>query len=277
MLIVTLSSVPPRFGALGPTLESLLAQTRKPDRILLYIPTKYRRFPDWDGTLPAVPEGVEIVRTDLDLGPSTKVLAAARDFAGQDVDLLLCDDDRFYPKDWAEIFVRARAEQPDAAICRIGRQAETMAQSEGKNRREPRAVRRWRITDWRFQLEFLWLQFKAGRNWRKVGAPHRKVYMRSGYIDIFEGCGGVLVKPDMFDKAAYDIPPVLWSVDDVWLSGMVTQKGVPIWIIANLRDPQETEADRYAALVSSVIDGADRGTANAQGVKYMQDRYGIWQ
>ena len=257
-------------------LDSVLAQNRPADRIILYIPTSYRRFPDWDGSLPEVPEGVEIHRTDQDLGPATKVLAAAREFAGQIVDLLFCDDDRDYPSNWTTRFLRARAKHPDCAIALIGRQAGTMAESSRNREWKPRALRRWRVTHIRFQLHFLWMQIRAGRNWRQVWPPHRKVYMRSGYIDIFEGCGGVMVRPEFFDKLAFDIPKVLWSVDDVWLSGMVTRLDVPIWLVANVRDPDETDANNYSALIDSVIDGADREAANRMAVEYMQQNFGIW-
>ena len=46
MLIISLSSIPPRFPKIGETLGCLLNQTVKADRILLHIPQSYRRFPD---------------------------------------------------------------------------------------------------------------------------------------------------------------------------------------------------------------------------------------
>ena len=275
-LIISLSSIPPRFSRIGPTLQSLLAQATPADRVLLYIPRKYRRFPEWDGVLPDVPEGVEIRRTEDDLGPATKVLCAAREFQGQDCGIIFCDDDRYYPPDMVTRFTRLSAAHPDCAIALVGRQAETIGESTGQRDKHPRAVRRWRVTDVDFQLRFLWSQIRAGRNWRKVAAPHRRVYKRSGYVDVFEGCGGVLVRPEFFDDMAYDIPPVLWTVDDVWLSGMIARRGVGIWLEANLMDPPETEADTHAPLAFSVIEGADRGVANRMAVKYMQDHFGIW-
>ena len=82
MLIVSLSTIPPRFDKIGETLKSLLNQSVKADHIYLYIPETYRRFPDWDGQLPHVPDGITIRRTDIDLGPATKVLPAARAHRG---------------------------------------------------------------------------------------------------------------------------------------------------------------------------------------------------
>ena len=55
MAIITLTSIPPRFELIGPTLETLLAQ-RGIAAVELSLPYHYTRFPDWDGTLPAIVE-----------------------------------------------------------------------------------------------------------------------------------------------------------------------------------------------------------------------------
>ena len=44
---------------------------------------------------------------------------------------------------------------------------------------------------------------------------------KAGFADILQGLGGVVVRPDFFDDEAFDIPDILWAVDDVWLSGML--------------------------------------------------------
>ena len=277
LLIIALSSIPPRFPKIGGTLNALLTQTAPIDRICLYIPQTYRRFPEWDGTLPEVPEGVEIHRTDADLGPATKILAAAQEFRGQDVDILFCDDDRLYPPDWAARFLHDRARHPGAAIANLGVQAHTVTTSTEPRARQPRADRSWRITDVEFQLKFLWRQIMAGRDWRGVPEPARRVIKKSGYVDIFEGCAGVMVKPDWFDDVAYAIPPVLWTVDDVWLSGMLARMDIPIWLHGNIHEPGDTEAEQFDPLVTSIVDGVDRHTANRMAVEYMQETFGVWR
>jgi len=274
--IVTLSSIPPRFAEIGATLQCLVRQRAQISGIYLYIPDTYARFPDWDGTLPLVPDGVEIRRTPHDLGPATKVLAAAREFRGQDVDILFCDDDRAYPPGWAARFLADRTRHPDAAIANLGLQAHMIADSTAPRIHQPRSERSWRITDVEFQLKFLWNQIRAGRNWRAAGEPRRRVFKRSGYVDIFEGCAGVLVRPDWFDEVAFDIPPVLRTVDDVWLSGMLARADVPIWLHGNIHEPACTDAEPFAPLVTSVIDGTDRATANRLAVEYMQNTFQVW-
>ena len=270
-LIVTLSSIPPRFPKIGPVLTSLAAQNV--DRVCLYIPHAYRRFPDWDGALPEVPKGIEIVRCAHDLGPATKILPAARDFQGQQVDILFADDDHIYGPGWAESFLPIKAQKPGAVIAQGGWQAGAYADSGGQRDLLPRAVRRWRVTDVEFQLRYLWQDLTKGRD---LTAPPRRVFKRSGYVDVFEGYAGVLVQPDMFDDSFYDIPPVLWGVDDVWLSGKLALKGHPIWLEGGILDPRQADSERHAPLAKSVIDGADRQNANRLGVEYFQTNHGIW-
>ena len=276
MLIVSLSTIPPRFDKIGETLKSLLNQSVKADHIYLYIPETYRRFPDWDGQLPHVPDGITIRRTDVDLGPATKVLPAAREHRDLDCDIVFCDDDRLYRSNWLADFVKTRETQPKAAIANLGFLAEEILPCEGKDRPQPSVIRSWRVTDLDFQLRFLGRQIRAGWNWRKVHGPWRRVYKKSGFIDIFEGCGGVMVRADAFPDAAYDIPPVLWTVDDVWLSGMLRLNKVGIWLRGNQFPPKETDARLVEALVTSVVDGSDRQNANLKAAEYFQQNHGIW-
>ena len=269
---VTLSSIPPRFSKIGPVLASLASQ--QVERVLLYIPTAYRRFPDWDGSMPDVPKGVEIRRCEEDFGPATKILPAAHDFAGQNVNLLFADDDHIYAPGWATSFERICLRHSECVIAQGGWQASDYAESSDQRAALPRAVRRWRATDLDFQLRYLWQDLTQGRG---LPGPPRRTFKSSGYIDVFEGYAGVLVRPEMFDAGFYDIPKGLWGVDDVWLSGMLTVRGYPIWLEGGLLDPRQAEAERHAPLAKSVIDGADRRNANRLGVEYFQKTHGIWR
>ena len=44
MIYVSLSTIPQRVKDLSKSIESLLKQTKKPDKIFVNIPLKYRRF-----------------------------------------------------------------------------------------------------------------------------------------------------------------------------------------------------------------------------------------
>lgn len=276
MLIVSLSSIPSRFDLLEPTLNCLLRQTAPVDRIELYIPHSYRRFPDWDGTLPRVPEGVDIIRCEADLGPATKVLYAAKRYRGQDVDILLCDDDRRYPPHWAQIYVDARKGHPGVCLAIAGFEADRYGQSRMQGRPQPRARRRSRAMDLGFQVRMAWEFVFPPVERKYLREPTRRLFRHSGYVDCFEGFAGAMVRPEFFDDAAFDIPPVVWTVDDVWLSGHLARMGVPIWVIAGQHDTQHTPAGISDALYMAEIEGADRDEANKRCIAYFRDTYGIW-
>lgn len=269
MLIVSLSSVPSRFDKIGATLESLVVQGA--DRVELQIPRAYRRFPDWDGRLPSVPSGVSIRRTDTDWGPATKLLGALQAWQGQDVAILFCDDDQHYAPDWAGRYRRLAVERPGEAIALLGMQVDEAAQA--ARALQPRMVRRWRVTDVEFQLRYLWQDLVRGRG---LPAPGRRVVKRSGYADVFEGRGGVLVRPSFFGPEVFDVPEAAWAVDDVWLSACVAAKGVPIWVQGGFRDPTDTEAEAQDPLCRTEVGGLRRDEANRRAVEHARERFGIW-
>lgn len=276
--IISLSTIPPRFGHIGATLASLLAQKARPEAIRLYIPRRYRRFADYDGSLPAVPDGVTIVRVDDDLGPATKVLYAARDLRGQAVDILYCDDDRCYLPDWSSRLLRARAARPDDAVAAGGRSLASLNLPDYHPKPHPQAVLAPSGKDQMgFQLRWLWMSLR-----RLAGTPITlsapfKTIDRSGYVDVAQGFAGVAIRPDFLDDPAFDIPPVLWSVDDIWLSGEMARLGVRIWAEAGAnRSRAVLAAGSTRPLFKAVIEGANRDDANLACALHMQRTYGIW-
>lgn len=275
--VITLSTIPPRFAALGTALKALVAQSSRPEAVELWIPRYYRRFPGYGGELPEVPEGVTIRRCDVDFGPATKVLPAAQDRQGHAVDLIFCDDDQLYRRDWAARLLAVRARRPADAVAAGGTTVQRMGRPGGQPR-EPHAVCSVQPGD---QLVFSWwrrlqtLRYR-GRGNIPLQAPFRMID-RAGYLDIAEGYGGIVVRPDFFDAPVYDIPPVLWSVDDVWLSGHLERRGIGIWAEPglNLRRSLHQVA-REEPLYSTLAEGKGRREANRLCVEYFQTTYGIW-
>ncbi len=120
MTILSLSTIPPRFKGLAPVLDSLLHQSTRLSEIRLYLPKKYRRFPDYDGTPPAFASGVTVIEVPEDLGPATKILYAVEAIAGDDSPILFCDDDRVYHRDWAAMMIAAAQSRPKDCISAHG-------------------------------------------------------------------------------------------------------------------------------------------------------------
>lgn len=256
-VIITLSTIPPRFGLIGPALQSLLAQDPAPQAVEVWIPARYRRFPDWDGSpLPDLPPGVTLRRCDTDHGPGTKILPALQAWRGQDVELLFCDDDHIYPPGWLAAFLAARHDHPDDCIAGSGDLLEGVA----PRRRPAMRPRSWQQVH------------RAARE----GRPGQTLVARSGYADRLAGWAGAMVRPDFFTGTVFDIPPVLWAVDDPWLSGDLERNGVAIWAPADIPRALRSEAAPVEALMWSEIEDHDRLAADAACVAYYRQVAGIW-
>ncbi|MEP2530817.1 glycosyltransferase family 2 protein [Shimia sp.] len=277
MYVISLSTIPPRFSTMGPTLELLVQQDPKPDAVILYLPKRYRRFPDWDGTLPDVPKGVEIRQVDEDFGPASKLLHALREFEDEAVDILFCDDDMNYRQGWARAFLNERQRHPNACIALSGIQISAFHDAAASNEFIPKAGRHWRATDPEFALRKWWTERQADNPAYPVISPGRRPYWRAGHADVFEGYAGVMVRPEFFPEQVFDIPEVARQVDDIWLSGMATAHGTPIRVPAWVREPDVLKVAHQNALHLTIIEGRDQDDHNRRAIEYMQENYGLWQ
>jgi len=116
MIYASLTTIPQRLKNLAITVESLLRQTKKPDKIFINIPFKYKRFskiiedneiPKFDNSI------VEITRCE-DYGPGTKLLGSLEKFK-KDSLLILVDDDHIYENYMIEKFFHFYSKAPDNA------------------------------------------------------------------------------------------------------------------------------------------------------------------
>ncbi|HHB80332.1 MAG TPA: glycosyltransferase family 2 protein [Aliiroseovarius sp.] len=114
-LVVSLTTIPPRFGQLPQVVAALQAQDRAPDQIILCLPQVYRRFAG-PITPPDLP-GLRILRPPTDPGPAGKLTLAAQALRGQGCRLPFCDDDWLYGPGWTQGFLDAARKHPEAVIC----------------------------------------------------------------------------------------------------------------------------------------------------------------
>jgi len=279
MTVISLSTIPTRFDKIGPTLESLLAQRGDIEEIRLHVPHHYRRFPDYDGRAPKLPEGIKLIRPETDLGPASKVLFSARDLRGSGRRILFCDDDQDYPQGWAAALIEAARDHPDKAVCLRGGRIDSLGFAPPRETWGlPDAVTIPKRRNLRYQAQRL-VQ-KSTRPFRATlgDKPKRQYYRKAGRVDHFAGVCGVCVDPDWFDDLCFDIPPVIWAVDDYMLSGHMARRGVPIWAIAAPAElqPRLTDADSKTPLRLSVIEEHNRRQADTAAVRYFQETYGVW-
>ena len=269
-IIVSLTAIPPRFPNLQRKINSLLKQTILPTAIEIYIPKSYRRFPNLNTPLPELPKSVTVIYVDNDWGPATKLLPALDKWRGKDVDILICDDDRLQDPDWIARFAKARITRPDDIICERGWNIHERLGFEQVQPLMPRALHSsngGRSTSYRIKRALSLGLFH----------PKRSVFESSGYIDIFEGFLGALVPPGALPLKAWNIPDILWTVDDVWLSGMSKLNGTGIWV-HNYPRPVSSNGkwDKVDSLSDWIEGGADRQIADRMCVEYMRTKHKVW-
>ncbi len=273
MLVVSITSIPSRFQRISTTLNSILQQSVKIDKVCVYVPKSYRRFPEYDGHLPDVPDGVEIRRVEQDLGPASKILHAVSDFRqSRETTIIYGDDDRCYPKDWAAQMMAAARLRPDTAICRSGFDVQNRGIGVDEvNQMQPRA--RSRKFRWSYRAQRIH-QIVRERSLKALGPKPAR--FSSGYVDIMEGFHGVLVKPGFFDGAVFHIPEVCRPVDDIWLSAAMARSHVPIWLDYNIAAGTKTDNHYCDPLCSSTFDGLGRFDLDRAAIDHCQRVYGVW-
>jgi len=93
----SLTTIPSRIKKIHLTIESLIKQSKKPEKIFLNIPYSYKRFPKQNilekylDKLKVIQE-LEIIRCD-DFGPGTKLLGSIKNLEKYSHVILVDDDD----------------------------------------------------------------------------------------------------------------------------------------------------------------------------------------
>ena len=116
MIYVSISTIPQRLKNLNETVESLLKQTLKPNKIFINIPYKYERFSEIikDNQIPKFnSDAVEVTRCE-DCGPGTKLLGSLNKVKKNSL-LILADDDHVYRDYMIEKFFYFYSKAPNNA------------------------------------------------------------------------------------------------------------------------------------------------------------------
>src|SRR6266403_2034366 len=244
-VIASLSTVPERIGNLGPTIRSLLKQTRPPDEIVLAVPEYSIR----EGRPYAVPKYVSlwprlrILRCRKDWGPATKFIPIVREelAAGRGNALIMVvDDDRVYPRDALETYLHYSAELPDAALCFRGAPM-------------PRSM------DWR-DAEMTYANELRG--------PQR--------VAVITGCGSYLIRPRFFDGSLWDYsaaPRGAFYMDDIWISGLLSQRGVERYVVPASAMMRSVLRQHRTLSLHDVPDG--RQHHNNEVIAFFRDTWNI--
>ena len=201
-VVVSITSYPDRFEDLTISLYSIIKQTVKPDRIILWIgfdknikeindlPYEITRF---------IKNGLEI-RFVKDIKSYTKIIYALKEFP--DSIIVTADDDVFYPKDWLEKLYYSYVAHPD-------------------NIHVHRAHR----------VKFVKGHFAPYESWKK------HITEESARFDNFlTGVGGVLYPPKCFMNEVFREDVFLKNApnaDDIWLWVMAVLSDRKIRVVKN--------------------------------------------
>ena len=116
MIYVSLSTIPKRIKNINRSVDSLLKQTKKPDKIFINIPYKYNRFDEIisDNQIPKFSNDIVEVTRCEDCGPGTKLLGSLKKLK-KDSLLILADDDHVYEDYMIEKFYYFYSKAPNNA------------------------------------------------------------------------------------------------------------------------------------------------------------------
>ena len=206
-IVVSLTSFPARFFKIGMCLKSLILQTVKPDRIIVYLGNDCTESDITEEMKSYEAYGVEFrIDGEKNLKPHKKYYYAMREFP--DSIVVTADDDVFYPREWMQKLY-------DSYL------------------RHPKAVNAWRVH---------YIQMKNGRiqpynYWidqiRSVRKPSKRL--------IAIGNGGILYPPGIFDDDLFEtdaIESLCLGADDLWLKCHEIRKNVPVvWVKSMKVDP----------------------------------------
>jgi len=194
-IIVSLTSFPGRISSVWITVQTLLHQSVKPQRIILWLAEE--QFPKRKADLPQSllrleTFGLEILFCD-NLYPHKKYYYSMKDYP--ECKVITVDDDIYYPENLIEELAKLSNEYPDCICC-----------------------------TWAHEINISGGRIQPYKQWRHCvmdgGHPSMEI------IPI--GCGGVLYPPHSVSNAIFekeDIKALCLRTDDLWLKSMAVKAG----------------------------------------------------
>jgi len=198
-IIVSLTSFPPRMNRIWMVLESLLRQTQKPDKIILWLAaSQFPSIEDVDVRVRNLQKrGLEIKFCE-DYKSHKKYYYTMKE---QDSIVITVDDDIFYPENMIETLINTHNEFPGCVVC----------------------YRAHRITFTKGKIDKYSMWDYTSKN-----------VLEPDHLLIATGCGGVLYPPKCLDNEVFNIKSIQElcpNADDIWLKCMGHLKGTKTIIV----------------------------------------------
>lgn len=118
-LYISLTTYEPRLNSFEFTILSILAGNLLPEKILIYVPLGFKSMvlnnPNSFIKNLLIDEFIEMIEMEEDLGCHSKYFYSFKDF-GKSKDIVICDDDIVYYKNWLKDLVSAKLNFPNYDI-----------------------------------------------------------------------------------------------------------------------------------------------------------------
>lgn len=222
-IIVSLTSYPGRFAHIHTALKSIMLQTIKPDKIIVWLDEDVQRELFTAKMLELEQYGIEYRTMPGDLKPHKKYIHAMLEFP-EDI-IITVDDDLIYAKDTVETLIKTHERYPNAVCAR-------------------RVHKITENTDGRIASYNDWIGEYCG-----CDTPSHEL--------IATGVGGVLYPPHCLYEKAFDeklITDLSLKADDIWLKFMELLNGTHVvWAPCKIPMPDLIEKEQATSLKSENV------------------------
>lgn len=201
-IIISLTSYPARFPTLHISLKSVLNQTMKPSRVILWLDKDVSQESIPQSILKLKKKGLEIRCEGESLKPHKKYFHAMKEF--RNACIITVDDDVIYTRDMVATLYASFQKYPN---CISARRVHKILYDMNSNAVE--------YNSWNYDC-------------KKETKPSKQL--------IATGVGGVLYPPHVFNMDTENFNPQnimdnAWTVDDVWLKFVENSLNIPIvWV-----------------------------------------------
>jgi Glycosyl transferase family 2 len=246
-VIVSLTSFPARVDRVRPTLWSILAQSRPPDRLVLVLAEDDfpdRRLPSRITELETL--GVELRWVARNIGSYKKLIPILADHS---TDLIVtADDDVLYPRNWLADLLEAHRQAPDRIIAH-------RAYAIAMRAERPLPYSQWRPADTR--------------------TPSRRVFPT--------GRGGILYPPAALPPEVFDVDLALQLcpyADDIWFKAMSLKAGTPVGVVSdtfnNFYETLLSQRNSLSYTNWAIVNAGDVRTRNDYQLEAVFDHFDLW-
>lgn len=196
-VVVSMTSFPARFKTIHLAIRSLMMQSYKPDRIILYLDDTVKESDVTPQMRELEKEGLEIRKRPIDMKVHKKYYYAMTEFP--DAIIITADDDVMYRKNLIEILIETHKKYPNA-IC--SKRVHRMLLDENDNLLP--------YNDWDIECS-------------NISEPSMELCAT--------GVGGVLYPPNILCDTIFDVDLFLKlspKADDLWLKYIEVISNVPV-------------------------------------------------